>query len=121
MPVDALRCVAAWFVLYTDTVRGTQQTRGADYVTIRRRALAAQITDLEAALEEARRDRGVYHEQLEAQKAKQKARRKEWADERKRLLRCLETQTRHNSVHLQVRSRARACDVAWHARDLDDF
>lgn len=48
----------------------------------------------------------MYYEQLETQKAKQKARRKEWADERKRLLRCLETQTRHNSIHLQARHTA---------------
>jgi hypothetical protein len=61
-----------------------------------------QAAELEALLEEARTDRGVYFTKCDEMKTKQKAKRKDWADERKRLLRCLEAQTRHNTIHLQV-------------------
>jgi hypothetical protein len=66
--------------------------------------VSVQIAELEAFLDEARSDRGVYLAKCEDMKTKQKAKRKDWADERKRLLRCLEAQTRHNTIHLQVRT-----------------
>jgi hypothetical protein len=62
-----------------------------------------QIQGLEKLLSEARHDRSVYLDQAEQLRAKHKAKRKEWADERRRLVRTVDAQTRTNTVQLNVR------------------
>lgn len=56
-------------------------------------------------LKQAQQDRGVFATQLEDSKRKYKSKRKDWHEERNRLMRCLDAQTKTNASHLQEISR----------------
>lgn len=56
-------------------------------------------------LKQAQQDRSVFAKQLEDSKRKYKSKRKDWHEERSRLMRCLDAQTKTNASHLQEISR----------------
>lgn len=56
-------------------------------------------------LKQAQEDRSVFATQLEHCKRKYKNKRKDWSEERARLMRCLDAQTKTNASHLQEISR----------------
>jgi hypothetical protein len=91
----------------------TQQQAPRTDTTPRKQKTRVQVDDLEAQLAQASSERAVYHRQAEDLRAKHKAKRKEWADERRRLVRTIDAQTRTNTVQLHVRprsaARCRAC------------
>lgn len=65
--------------------------------------LNLQITDLEKQLAEARQDRAVYLDKADKMAAEHRAKRKEWREERRRLVRTVDAQTRTNTLQLHVR------------------
>ena len=67
------------------------------------RTYGSQAKELEAQLAQAQSDRGVFMKHVEELKDKNKVKRREWADERRRLVRTIDHQTRANTEHLRVR------------------
>jgi hypothetical protein len=71
-----------------------------------------QISELESqcqkhahTLKQAQEERKFFSSQIREIKSKYKTKRKEWSEERGRLMRCLEAQTSSNASHLQEISR----------------
>jgi hypothetical protein len=56
-------------------------------------------------LKQAQEERSLFSSQIKEVKVKFKTKRKQWSEERGRLMRCLETQTTSNASHLQEISR----------------
>lgn len=67
--------------------------------------MVVQIEELTARNAELREERKIFAKQAEDVKAKYKERQLQWKDERMRLLRCLDAQTKTNTAHLQEISR----------------
>eukprot|EP00892_Ulva_mutabilis_P008019 jgi/Ulvmu1/558/UM001_0566.1 len=70
-----------------------------------RRSLEVKIEELTARNTELREERHIFAKQAEDVKAKYKERQQQWKDERMRMLRCLDAQTKTNTAHLQEISR----------------
>lgn len=64
-----------------------------------------QIEELVARNSELREERQIFAKQAEDVKAKYKGRQQQWKDERMRMVRCLDAQTKTNTAHLQEISR----------------
>lgn len=64
-----------------------------------------QIEELAGRNAELREERQIFAKQAEDVKAKYKERQQQWKDERMRMLRCLDAQTKTNTAHLQEISR----------------
>lgn len=66
---------------------------------------AVQIEELTSRNTELREERQIFAKQAEDVKAKYKERQQQWKDERMRMMRCLDAQTKTNTAHLQEISR----------------
>jgi hypothetical protein len=62
-----------------------------------------QTQELEAQLAQAQSDRSVFMKAVEELKEKNRAKRREWTEERRRLVRTIDHQTRANTEQLKVR------------------
>jgi hypothetical protein len=63
--------------------------------------ISAQRNQAASNLAQAQDDRDMFAKQYEEVRRKHKSKRKEWAEERNRLMRCLDAQTKANTAHLQ--------------------